>query len=543
MKTLCCLFYVVVLVSFLSGAVIHVPDQAPTIQQGINQAQRNDTVLVAEGTYYENISFKGKAITVTSHFILDRKMSHIKKTIIDGSKATNPDSGSVVYFISGEDTNSVLSGFTITGGKGTVWYYKTYKQRSGGGLFIRYGCTVENNIVTKNSMSGDVGCGAGLDVMTEAAYVSIIRNNRIESNNIDTERAGVAGAQLGAKGRLIFSHNSIINNCTYSTIEGGIGGVYCWGDLVWNGKIEIYGNLIQGNIAKSNYPTGADAGGLLVVSTSPDVIKNVISYNICDGTGGGIMVYLESAKIYPRFINDTIVRNKSKIYGGAISLHGPDVNALVRNCIVWDNRALGAPMEIYDQCGLLDVSYTNIQGGWSGDGTGNTSIDPKLIDSVITVDDTIFCCLSSNSPCIDGGDPNPYYFDMEDVNTPGIAKWPAMGTIKNDMGVYGGRYGIITGIDDQNEDPKIPSAVILHQNYPNPFNPSTVIEFSIPESRNVSLTIFDLLGRTVTTLVEARLNAGIYRYKWQPHDVPTGIYFYRLQCGEFNETKKMVLIR
>ncbi len=81
---------------------------------------KGDTVLVAEGTYSENINFKGKAITVASQFILDQDTSHISATIIDGSQHTNPDSGSVVYMISGEDTTSVLTGFTITGGNGTA---------------------------------------------------------------------------------------------------------------------------------------------------------------------------------------------------------------------------------------------------------------------------------------------------------------------------------------------------------------------------------------------------------------------------------------
>jgi len=114
------LITILFLTSLIYADVINVPADQSTIQAGINSAVDGDTVLVAEGTYLENINYKGKAITVASLFIIDADTSHISNTIIDGSSPSNPDSGSVVTLDSGEDTTSVLSGFTITGGTGTI---------------------------------------------------------------------------------------------------------------------------------------------------------------------------------------------------------------------------------------------------------------------------------------------------------------------------------------------------------------------------------------------------------------------------------------
>ena len=83
----------------------------------------------------------------------------------------------------------------------------------------------------------------------------------------------------------------------------------------------------------------------------------------------------------------------------------------------------------------------------------------------------------------------------------------------------------------------------LSQNYPNPFNPSTIINFTIPNSGKVTLKIYDVIGEEVTTLVDEELNPGIYNREWKASSFSSGIYFYRLQSGDFIETKKMCLIK
>ena len=89
----------------------------------------------------------------------------------------------------------------------------------------------------------------------------------------------------------------------------------------------------------------------------------------------------------------------------------------------------------------------------------------------------------------------------------------------------------------------IPGTYRLLQNYPNPFNPSTTIRFSIPKAGPVSLKIYNLLGEEISTLVSERLQAGTHSVQWNALGIPSGVYFYRLQAGDFTGTKKLLLLR
>ena len=83
----------------------------------------------------------------------------------------------------------------------------------------------------------------------------------------------------------------------------------------------------------------------------------------------------------------------------------------------------------------------------------------------------------------------------------------------------------------------------LHQNYPNPFNPLTMIGFSIPTSELTTLKIYNAEGKEVATLVNEKLPIGSYKVDWNANNISSGMYFYRLQAGEFVETKKMLFIK
>lgn len=93
------------------------------------------------------------------------------------------------------------------------------------------------------------------------------------------------------------------------------------------------------------------------------------------------------------------------------------------------------------------------------------------------------------------------------------------------------------------EEALTPKSYNLMQNYPNPFNPSTTIEYSIPSGSFVSLKIYDMAGKEVSTLVSKQQELGTYIVDWNASNLSSGVYFYRLNAGNFTETKKMILAK
>jgi len=102
-------------------------------------------------------------------------------------------------------------------------------------------------------------------------------------------------------------------------------------------------------------------------------------------------------------------------------------------------------------------------------------------------------------------------------------------------------YLQVTGITG--ESGTIPKDFTLSQNFPNPFNPSTVIKYQLPKESFVTIKIYDLLGRDVKTLVKEEKSTGSYSVKFNSANLPSGIYLYRLQAGDFVQTRKMILLK
>jgi len=109
----------------------------------------------------------------------------------------------------------------------------------------------------------------------------------------------------------------------------------------------------------------------------------------------------------------------------------------------------------------------------------------------------------------------------------------------NKAGFWYQTYGFYTGVE---RIPDIlPTKFLLEQNFPNPFNPVTHIVFMIPKPSHVILKVFDMLGREVVTLLDGEKQAGEYHILFDAEGLPTGVYMYRLEAGDYQETRKLIL--
>ena len=112
----------------------------------------------------------------------------------------------------------------------------------------------------------------------------------------------------------------------------------------------------------------------------------------------------------------------------------------------------------------------------------------------------------------------------------------------SDLGLYAFFNNAATAINGDSNS-QLPDGFVLNQNYPNPFNPGTVISYFLPKTSQVHLTVYNVLGQQVATLVNADQSAGLHRINFNATTLSTGIYFYRLEAGEFAATQKMVLMK
>ena len=340
-------FFLALSVPLSAASVIHVPQDQPTIQAGINAANKGDTVLVAPGTYVENVNFSGKAITVKSS-------SGPKLTIIDGSAAAP-----VVAFVTQEGPKSVLSGFTLQNGVGTFPY-----EYFGGGVSILFTSpTIKNNIII-NSTAGD---GGGIGVYQGSP---VITGNTISHNSASF---GGGVAFVGGSGSQVL-HNTISQN----TAGAGAG-------------VELFGSgtvLIEDNKIVQNSTSGGQGGGLWIVNEADEIIvQNVFAGNLA-GSGSQIYSLIPQSTNGFALINNTIVSAANGGADAAVIADGFNQNVLIENNIIYavgDNAALlcnpiyqdGPPIVKFNDAFNQSVAYGDSCSGFGG-ANGNISADPMF---------------------------------------------------------------------------------------------------------------------------------------------------------------------
>jgi len=363
-------FLVLTLVSTtLFSTIINVPADQSTIQAGIDVAVNGDTVLVAPNTYYENINYNSKNITVTSLFLTTQDTTYISQTIIDGSQPSNPDSASVVFFASGEDSVAVLCGLTLTCGSGNL--IVDYGGFCGGGIYCENSSPrLENLHIIGNSSSygGGIYCN---NSSPSLKYITI-------TGNIVSGGMGYGGSGGG-----IYCHGNSSPSLENVTISGNIassgetgtgrgGGICCVGSNPILLNVIISDNMSHGIYCSSSNPTlmnviisgnravhdgtmscpGGTGGGIYCRYSSPS-LDNVLIMGNSALSGGGIFCKYESN---PNLANVTIKGNNASSGGGIyLNNSNPSFDPVERSNIFL-NTARTSGYDLYaHNCNTIDV--------------------------------------------------------------------------------------------------------------------------------------------------------------------------------------------
>ena len=357
MKLLC----LSILISILNcidakSTVRKVPSEYPGIQSAISSCNDGDTVLVDPGIYFENINFRNKNITVTSRFFETSDFSFIEKTVINGSLPNHADTASCVLIIGGQDSTSVLQGFTITGGRGTRWNdeHEAGIYKEGGGILVQYSSPV--------------------------IQFNIIRDNVAEAGSVVSTGGG--GIRIG-DGSPVFRNNLVLRN----SARYGCG-------IVLNHAGGIYSN----NVIAENFGAMEFAGGAVWINSSSDKLLRLENNSI---------------------VSNTALSNVC----GVVAFR--NVKGIFRNNLVWGNSG-GNNVQIIAK--NMEVSYCNIMGGYKG--KENINAFPDY--------DTLNYSLNPLSPCIDTGDLDISCNDLSDPKDLPNALPPSRGTVRNDIGAFGG---------------------------------------------------------------------------------------------------------
>ena len=391
-----------------TATTIHVPADKPTIQAAIDGAANGDTVLVSDGTYTENIDFKGKAITVKS-------VNGPATTIIDGGGLDI-----VVKFVTQETSSSVLAGFTIRNGRPSATNFY-----DGGGIAIASSSpTIQNNIITANF--GCTGVGIGVSFGSPLIQGNTITNNQQSGC---TGGTGGGGILIGGASQPQIIGNTISNNSTGS--DGGGISLFAAGNPI------IRGNTIIGNTS------GGQGGGISMGNQSDAIVTdNVIKGNTAL-KGGGIATLVPSGANGPAVVNNTFSANSAPQGGSQLYFSGfPNQTQFLNNIFVGTASQIAVDCDttystqspVFHFNDVFNPSGTTFAGSCSSSSgnNGNISADPLFVNPA-----ALDFHLQATSPAIDAGSNTAPSLPTQDIaGNPRILDGNGDCVATVDMGAY-----------------------------------------------------------------------------------------------------------
>jgi parallel beta-helix repeat protein/predicted outer membrane repeat protein len=324
--------------------------------------------------------------------------------------------------------------------------------RFGGGIFIDNSNPVLDSVTIENNSARYSGGGI---YCTNYSSPSIV-NCEVINNTVSYPYNYYGGGGICCE----YNSNLVLDNVVISgnSCNSYGGGIYCIANSDMN----------MTNVAIIDNEAGSNGGGIYCASHTNAVLENVLisgNFTGSRGRGGGIF---SSYYADLSLTNVTMTNNRARD-GGGINF-GENSNLDIKNSILWNE----SEVQVYSGVNVfpctVTVSYTDMLDGEAGIYIRGNRVTVNWLDGNINSDPLFDVLpnppflLSAGSPCIDAGHPASIYNDPEDPSNPGYALWPSMGTIRNDMGAYGGPnaapFSIVVGVKDRkNEDVQIPTGL------------------------------------------------------------------------------------